>query len=358
MQQMAEELQLSRRVISAVINGNPGKVRISAATEQRIRNYLAASGYVRSRSALQLKQGGNSEQVGIFYCGKFVALNYLTEALTMLTAEIRQRNGSFEITGVNPDQLYEGVSEIIAKGFRRLIWIHGNTPQEEFFHAEKLFPLFRHLDKVVIFKYDFFYSEQEKAYLDHGIELVGFDSIKSYREIARLFREQGHSAVGLNDIFQGTNLPLPGNDQLLDSFQKEGLRVFGLQPPQETPEEQIPGRIARTILRLHREEGIRAIFIRNDLLVARVMHLLQENGLRIPDDIAIAGFSASPYSELLTPPLTTFEHPVEAMCRKTMELINAPSTDGQGHRHIFENQLLLRRSHCYIPGIQQGEQKK
>lgn len=66
MQQMAEELQLSRRVISAVINGNPGKVRISAATEQRIRNYLAASGYVRSRSALQLKQGGNSEQVGIF----------------------------------------------------------------------------------------------------------------------------------------------------------------------------------------------------------------------------------------------------------------------------------------------------
>lgn len=187
MQQMAEELQLSRRVISAVINGNPGKVRISAATEQRIRNYLAASGYVRSRSALQLKQGGNSEQVGIFYCGKFVALNYLTEALTMLTAEIRQRNGSFEITGVNPDQLYEGVSEIIAKGFRKLIWIHGNTPQEEFFHAEKLFPLFRHLDKVVIFKYDFFYSEQEKAYLDHGIELVGFDSIKSYREIARLF---------------------------------------------------------------------------------------------------------------------------------------------------------------------------
>lgn len=69
MQQMAEELQLSRRVISAVINGNPGKVRISAATEQRIRNYLAASGYVRSRSALQLKQGGNSEQVGIFTVG-------------------------------------------------------------------------------------------------------------------------------------------------------------------------------------------------------------------------------------------------------------------------------------------------
>ena len=349
MQQMAKELNLSRRVISAVVNGRCDKVRVSAATEQRVRDYLEASGYVRSRSALLLKHGGTSDQIGIFYCGKFVALEYLTTALTILTEEIRKRCGFFEISGVDPDRLYEGVSEIIAKGIRKLIWIHGNTPQEEFLHAEKLFPLFRQLEKVVIFKYDFLYSEQEKAYLDNGIELVGFDSIQSYRDVARLFRKNGHTAVGLNDIFRTTNLPLPGNDRLLEAFLSEGLRVFGLQPPAETPSDRIPKEIADTILRLHRDEGIRAVFIRNDLLIANVMHLLQKNGLRIPEDLALVGFSGSVYSGLLNPPLTTFHHPVAAMCRRTMELIDASADATRAHRHIFQNEFILRRSHDSSP---------
>ena len=347
MKQMAAELRLSRRVISAVINGSCDKVRISSATERRVRDYLAASGYVRSKSALQLKRGGASDQIGIFYCGKFVALEYLTDALALLTAEIRKRCGFFEISGVDPEHLYEGVGEIIAKGIRKLIWIHGNTPQEEYLHAEKLFPLFRQLDKVVIFKYDFLYSELEKAYLDNGIELVGFDSMKSYSDAARLFRESGHSGVALNDIFFGSNLPLPGNDRLLDAFQNEGLRVFGVQPPLDTPPERVPDEVAGNILLYHRTEGVRAAFIRNDLLTAKVMMKLQAHGLRIPDDIAVAGFSASSYSAFLQPPLTTFVHPVEAMCRRTMELIDAPAAGVPARRHIFENEFVLRKSHQY-----------
>lgn len=347
MKQMAAELRLSRRVISAVINGSCDKVRISSATEQRVRDYLAASGYVRSKSALQLKRGGTSEQIGIFYCGKFVALEYLTDALAILTADIRRRCGFFEISGVDPERLYEGVGEIIAKGIRKLIWIHGNTPHEEYLHAEKLFPLFRQLDKVVIFKYDFLYSELEKAYLENGIELVGFDSVKSYRDAARLFRESGHTSAALNDIFFENGLPLPGNDRLLEAFQSEGLRVFGVQPPLDTPPDRLPGEVARNILFLHRREGVRAVFIRNDLLTAKVMHLLQERGLRIPGDIAVAGFSGSAYSAFLQPPLTTFVHPVEAMCRRTMELIDAPRTGTPARRHIFENEFVLRKSHQY-----------
>ena len=357
MQQMAEELNLSRRVISAVVNGRCDKVRVSPATERRVREYLEASGYVRSRSALQLKHGGKSDQIGIFYCGKFVALEYLTTALTILTEEIRNRCGFFEISGVNPDHLYEGVSEIIAKGIRKLIWIHGNTPQEEYLHAEKLFPLFRQLEKVVIFKYDFLYSELEKAYLDNGIELVGFDSVQSYHDAARLFRESGHTKVGLNDIFEADNLPLPGNDRLLEAFLAEGLEVFGLQPPEETPADRIPEEIAKTILRLYRDEGVRAVFIRNDLLIATVMHLLQESGVRIPEEIALIGFSGSTYSSLLNPPLTTFNHPIEAMCRRTMELIDSSASGKAAQRHIFANRFVLRKSHICTPTPEQGKKR-
>ena len=89
MNQLAEELNLSRRVVSAVMNNRSRELRISPATEKRVREHLAASGYVRSKSALQLKSGKDNDMIGILYCGKFIDLEYLTASLTLLTQEIR-----------------------------------------------------------------------------------------------------------------------------------------------------------------------------------------------------------------------------------------------------------------------------
>ena len=72
MKQLAEELQLSRRVVSAVLNNRSRELRISEATEKRVREYLESSGYVRSRSALQLKSKEDNGIIGILYCGKFI----------------------------------------------------------------------------------------------------------------------------------------------------------------------------------------------------------------------------------------------------------------------------------------------
>ena len=75
------------------------------------------------------------------------------------------------------------------------------------------------------------------------------------------------------------------------------------------------------------------------------MHRLHRCGLRVPDDIALIGFSGSPYSRWLPVPLTTYEHPVAEMCRCTMDLLKAESSTGKAQRHIFENKLILGESH-------------
>ena len=75
------------------------------------------------------------------------------------------------------------------------------------------------------------------------------------------------------------------------------------------------------------------------------MHRLHCCGLRVPDDIALIGFSGSPYSRWLPVPLTTYEHPVAEMCRCTMDLLKAESSTGKAQRHIFENKLILGESH-------------
>lgn len=356
MKQLAEELQLSRRVVSAILNNRSRELRISQATEKRVREYLEASGYVRSKSALQLKSRTNNDMIGILYCGKFIDLEYLTASLGILTQEIRRLCGFSEITGVEPGRLYEGVSEFIAKGIRKLIWIHANTAREEFTHAEKLFPLFKRLEKVVIFKFDFLNPEPENIYLENGVELVGFDSEKSYREVAQIFLRAGHKAVALNDIYRDSGLPLPGNSRLLAAFQESGLKVCGLHPEKPVPSDDVPGIIAENLVNLYRREGVRAAFIRNDLLSAEVMHRLNDAGIQIPDDIALIGFSGSPYSQWLPVPLTTYEHPIEEMCRCTMSLLNTDKATGKAKSYIFENKLVLRKSHGPTPKkTQRGE---
>ena len=356
MKQLADELQLSRRVVSAVLNNRSRELRISDATEKRVREYLEASGYVRSRSALQLKSKDDNSSIGILYCGKFIDLEYLTASLGILTQEIRKLCGFSEITGVEPDHLYEGVSEFIAKGIRKLIWIHANTEQEEFTHAEKLFPLFSRLEKVVIFKFDFLNPESEETYLSNGVELVGFDSEKSYREAAGIFFRAGHRSIALNDILFHSGEPLPGNSKLHSIFRNAGLKVYGLHPGDDAASaSDIPKLIAENLANLYWKDGVKAAFIRNDLLAAEVMNRLGDYGIRVPDDIALIGFSGSPYSGWLPVPLTTFEHPIEEMCRCTMFLLKSGNPSDNARSHIFENKLVLRKSHGPTKGLEKGE---
>ena len=96
-------------------------------------------------------------------------------------------------------------------------------------------------------------------------------------------------------------------------------------------------------------------FIRNDLLAAEVMNRLGDYGIRVPDDIALIGFSGSPYSGWLPVPLTTFEHPIEEMCRCTMFLLKSGNPSDNARSHIFENKLVLRKSHGPTKGLEKGE---
>ena len=105
------------------------------------------------------------------------------------------------------------------------------------------------------------------------------DWILSTTLASNVGRESIREGISSVLLQTGETVPLP---RLLDAFQNEGLRVFGVQPPLDTPPERVPDEVAKNILLYHRTEGVRAAFIRNDLLTAKVMMKLQAQGLRIP----------------------------------------------------------------------------
>ncbi|WP_167613651.1 LacI family DNA-binding transcriptional regulator [Maribellus sediminis] len=64
-----------------------------------------------------------------------------------------------------------------------------------------------------------------------------------------------------------------------------------------------------------------AIFCANDTTALSAVLFLRELNIKVPEDIAIVGFSNEPFSEVVTPSITTLQQPGFEMGQKAAELI-------------------------------------
>jgi len=65
-----------------------------------------------------------------------------------------------------------------------------------------------------------------------------------------------------------------------------------------------------------------AIFAGNDMMAVGCLNALAEAGLRVPDDIALAGFDDIPIARYVTPALTTIRVPIAALGASAMEALS------------------------------------
>jgi len=98
--------------------------------------------------------------------------------------------------------------------------------------------------------------------------------------------------------------------------------------------------------RLLNMNDVTAIFCFNDLMAYGVYKLCAQLGKRIPEDISIAGFDDLPYSEILTPPLTTIRQPGYRLGFEGAKMLLAQiegTSDGKTKK-IIQNTLIIRDS--------------
>src|SRR5664280_2694331 len=64
-----------------------------------------------------------------------------------------------------------------------------------------------------------------------------------------------------------------------------------------------------------------ALICANDYMAYGAREVLQELGLRVPEDVALAGFDNDPDSRFANPPLTTIEQPLDDMADRAVEVL-------------------------------------
>lgn len=97
---------------------------------------------------------------------------------------------------------------------------------------------------------------------------------------------------------------------------------------------------------LEEDAGFTAVFCGDDMIAFGAMAGFRSRGLRIPEDIAVAGFANDPLAGVVDPGLTTIHYPMVDMGRQAFELFLA-LRDKNNRPVLHERlptQLIIRRS--------------
>jgi len=104
------------------------------------------------------------------------------------------------------------------------------------------------------------------------------------------------------------------------------------------------------------EEGIKyllslpsppsAVFFANDNMAIAAMKVIKEKGLKIPDDISIAGFDDIEAASQIDPPLTTVRQPLYRMGEEAAKLLFhlLNSKEDKPQRMLLDAELVIRES--------------
>jgi LacI family transcriptional regulator len=98
------------------------------------------------------------------------------------------------------------------------------------------------------------------------------------------------------------------------------------------------------------------IFVGNDQMALGVLHVANERGIRVPDDLAVVGFDGMPEAAEFTPSLTTVNQPLGELGRLAVDEllahVDAETGRAEARTIVLETDLIVRESAPLPPAAQ------
>ena len=150
------------------------------------------------------------------------------------------------------------------------------------------------------------------------VKIVGMDSITADHwqgafDVVSHLVSLGHTRIAFIGISPTDGFSLRRYQGYAAALERAGIAIrpeYTVGPPEApafaTQEDGFDGMMRLASL----DEPPTAVFARNDFAAIGAMRAAHKLGIRLPDDLAIAGFDNIPLAAFTTPPLTTVEQPI------------------------------------------------
>lgn len=290
---------VSHTTVSRALNDSP---LIKEETKQKIKQIAKELDYVPDRNARALVSA-KSNNIGLFFSRivEGTSPDFFQEVVRSISGEI-QNDYNLVINGIDT---YKNYNEINKRNFDGII-IVSQTQKDDAF-IERM--ICNKLPIVVI---------NRKVDKFPVINILSDDEAGVYEGISYLI-EKGHKRIGFiegREGFESSRIRKMGyiralkgaNIDILDDYIVKG---------KYTPESGYQG--MKTLLKLDNYPS--AVFCSNDDMAFGAIQAVKEEGLKIPDDIAIMGFDNSLFAEYITPSLTTIKRPVDDISKEAIHLL-------------------------------------
>lgn len=294
---IAEKCNVSIATVSKSLNDQSD---IGKQTKERIKLVAAEMGYLPNSAARMLKTK-RSHNIGVLFIDKMnsgLAHEYFSSVLENLKSEAEK--SGYDIT-----------------------FISRNIGQKKMTYLEHC--RYRNYDGVVIASVDFddsmvlelIASELPVVTIDHvfnGKTSILSDNAKSVEELVTYIYKRGHRKIA---FIHGEDTSV--TRKRLASFYKMCMRL-GIEVPEEYVkpsfyhDTKTAGKATRQLLESHNPPT--CIMFPDDFSFIGGMNVIEEKGLRIPEDISVVGFDGILLSQMLRPKLTTLKQDSEMIGRE------------------------------------------
>ena len=323
---------VSRATVSRVINGGP----VSAPTRQRVLDVLERSGY-RPNMAARALVSGRSGVIG---------------TVMHIDPHMLFQDAYFS-------QLLQGVSDFLAeRSIGLMLWMGNRTKEEILDHVLDM----SFLDGVIVSAHtledpivDGLLASDLPTVLighrraDQTASYVDIDNEQAADDITTHLIGIGRTRVGHIAGRRGT---VAGEDRVAGyerAMRRAGLSTRGLVVDGDF--NRASGVAAAGELL---DTGVDAIFCANDSTAAGALETIKARRLRVPEDVALAGFDDLDFAAHLDPALTTVRQGVRQQgveaARALMQLVGDPHRSPR--RVLLPTELVIRQS--TVGGVPRG----
>ena len=327
---IAKQAGVSHSTVSRALHGSP---LIADETVKRIRQIAVEVGYFPSAAARSLRTSRS-------------------HALGVIVSTIDDPFFS---------EILQGIEEIAqGRGYSLLMAASQRNPEREQAIVQDMRQ--RQVDGLIICSASFNTSQQLKL-LEFGIPIVVInnqaaedyrysiyhDDVDGSRQVTRHLIELGHKRIA----YLGNSLSGRTTLDRLTGFRQEvnaaGLAVHG-EYIHEFPGGRPEDGLAALDHFINLSQRPTALFCFNDMLAIGVLNGLQMAGIRVPEDISVAGFDNIVFSAYTNPPLTTLDQPKRYIgaeaARMILGLLDPVASEEAPEQEIkkLKGRLLIRQS--------------
>ena len=320
--------------VSRAINNHPD---INPETKEKIMNTIKEYGYVPNNSARNLKRV-DAKAIAVLVKG--ISNPFFANMIKVIEKECKKKHYYMELSHIesDEDEVDAALKVVKEKRLRGIIFLGG---------------LFSHSDeKLRKLTVPFVFSTAGSIPGNISKKLYSNICVDDRKESARIVDYLiglGHKKIAM--VVAEPNEQSIGKlrlDGYYEALQAHGIAInpnLVYQTTNEVGHFSMENGYRTTKRLIESGEEFTAVYAMADVLAIGAIRALLESGLRVPEDVSVAGYDGIDVSGYISPSLTTIRQPVEDMAKNTVKLLFDIIAGKKEHQHItFDGELLERES--------------